>query len=70
MGTVDKLSGEIEAGETFIGGLARNTHADKKARKITGMGGKGKTIVMGILERGGKVRASAVPTRRKGNAQA
>jgi len=69
-GSIDKLSGEIEADETFVGGLARNMHADKKARKITGTGGKDKTIVMGILERGGKVRASVVPTRRKAHVQA
>ena len=69
MGTIDKLSGEIEADETFIGGLARNMHADKKARKITGTGGKDKTMVMGILERGGKVRASVVPTRRRHHVQ-
>jgi transposase-like protein len=70
MGSIDKLSGEIEADETFIGGLARNMHADKRAQKITGTGGKDKTIVMGILERGGKVRASVVPTRRKAHVQA
>ena len=70
MGSIDKLSGEIEADETFIGGKARNMHADKKARKIIGTGGKDKTIVMGILERGGKVRASVVPTRKKGQVQA
>ena len=68
-GSIDKLSGEIEADETFVGGLARNMHADKKARKITGTGGKDKTIVMGILERGGKVRASVVPTRRRHHVQ-
>jgi len=45
-------------------------HADKRALKITGTGGKDKTIVMGILERGGKVRASVVPTRRKHHVQA
>ena len=32
-------------------------HKDVKARKITGTGGKDKTAVMGILERGGKVRS-------------
>jgi hypothetical protein len=45
-----KMEGEIEADETFIGGLARNMHKDKKA-KITGTGGSGKEIVMGLLER-------------------
>ncbi len=35
-----KLSGEIEADETFIGGKARNMHLAKKARRITGTGTK------------------------------
>src|SRR6204780_3590184 len=52
MATPDKLTGHVEADETFVGGLARNMHADVKARKITGTGGKDKTMVMGILERG------------------
>ncbi len=59
------LSGEVEADETFIGGKARNMHADKRAAKITGTGGKDKTAVMGILERGGKVRTSVVMNRKK-----
>src|ERR1035438_7527870 len=65
-GTFNKLSGQIEADETFIGGKARNMHASKRAKKITGTGGKDKTAVMGTLERGGKaqgsrVRATVVP---------
>ena len=63
------LSGEVEADETFIGGKARNMHKDKRAEKITGRGPEGKAIVMGVLERGGKVRASVVPDRRKGSVQ-
>jgi transposase-like protein len=59
------LSGHVEADETFIGGKARNMHAAKKARKITGTGGKDKTAVMGILERGGKVRTSVINNRKK-----
>ena len=59
------LSGEVEADETFIGGKARNMHVGKRQRRITGTGGKDKTAVMGILERGGKVRATVVPSRRK-----
>jgi hypothetical protein len=65
MGTFNKLSGQIEADETFIGGKARNMHAGKRARKITGTGGKDKTAVMGILERGGKVVTKVVPNRKK-----
>jgi transposase-like protein len=64
-GGSDLLSGEVEADETFIGGKARNMHVSKRERRITGTGTKDKTAVMGILERGGKVRASVVPNRRK-----
>jgi hypothetical protein len=39
-GSFDKLSGEVEAGESFIGGKARNMHFDKKA-KIPGTGSAG-----------------------------
>jgi transposase-like protein len=64
------LSGEVEADETFIGGKARNMHLDKRALRITGTGGEDKTGVMGILERGGKVRTSVIPNRRKHALQA
>ncbi len=60
-----KLKGEVEVDETFIGGKARNMHLSERKRRITGTGTKDKTAVMGILERGGKVRASVVPSRRK-----
>jgi transposase-like protein len=59
------LSGEVEADETFIGGKARNMHKAKRAQKITGTGGKDKTVVMGMMERGGKVRAMVVKDRKK-----
>jgi transposase-like protein len=66
----EKLSGHVEADETFIGGKARNMHIGKRQRRITGTGTKDKTAVMGILERGGKVRASVVPNRKKKALQA
>lgn len=59
------LTGEVEADETFIGGKARNMHVSVRNRRITGTGTKDKVAVMGILERGGKVRTSIVPSRRK-----
>jgi len=65
-----KLSGHVEADETFIGGKARNMHKDVRPRKITGTGGKDKTMVMGILERGGKVRTKVVENRKKKALQA
>jgi transposase-like protein len=70
MGPVDKLSGEVEADETFIGGKARNMHLTVRTRRITGTGTKDKTAVMGMLERGGKVRTIVVPNRKKSALQA
>src|SRR5438093_9333418 len=65
LGTINKFSGQIEADETYIGGKARNMHKAERARKITGTGGKDKTAVMGILERGGKVRTKVVDNTKK-----
>jgi transposase-like protein len=59
-GTFEKLSGQVEVDETYIGGLARNMHRSEHSRKITGTGGKGKVAVMGLLERDGKVRAKVI----------
>ncbi len=58
-GTFEKLSGEVEVDESFIGGLARNMHKNKK-NKITGTGGSGKAIVLGLLERHGKIKVKHV----------
>src|SRR6266567_344430 len=65
-----KLGGEVEVDETFIGGKARNMHLSKRKRRITGTGGKDKTAVMGIMERGGKLRTVVVPNRRRSALQA
>jgi transposase-like protein len=60
-----KLGGEVEVDETFIGGKARNMHKSKREQRITGTGGKDKAVVMGMIERGGEVRAFVVDNRRK-----
>jgi len=60
-----KLSGEVEVDETFIGGKARNMHPTKRERRITGTGGKDKTAVMGMLERGGKIRTTVIANRKR-----
>src|SRR5579872_3300553 len=69
-GSFEKLSGEVEVDETFIGGKAENMHIEKRKRRITGTGGHDKVPVMGILERGGKVRTKVVPSRKKKALQA
>ncbi len=60
-----KLGGEVEVDETFIGGKARNMHKNVRARRISGRGKHmtDKVAVMGILERGGRVRTQVIPDR-------
>ena len=60
-----KLKGQVEVDETFIGGKARNMHLAKRKKAITGRGATGKTVVMGMLERGGKVKAHVIAERDK-----
>jgi transposase-like protein len=61
--------GAVEADETFIGGLARNMHRDKRARRINGTGGAGKVAVMGLLERHGEVRCGVVENTKRSTLQ-
>jgi len=49
-GSIEKMKGEVEVDETFIGGKARNMHADRNT-PCRGTGGVGKAIVVGLLER-------------------
>jgi transposase-like protein len=65
-GSINKMTGTVEADETFIGGKARNMHANRRAKMIHGRGPTGKAIVFGLLDREtGTVRTSVVGTRRK-----
>ncbi len=57
---VGKLSGEVELDETFVGGKNKNRHWNKKVRNSQGRSFKDKTPILGILERGGEVRAMVV----------
>ena len=50
-GGIIRMDGIVEVDESFIGGLARNMHKDRRARAIKGTGGAGKTAVMGLLQR-------------------
>ena len=61
----NKLSGEVEADETFVGGKLKNMHRSRKNSQQKDGGQKGiKTVVLGLLEREGKVRAAVAPTRK------
>jgi len=53
----DLLEGIVEADETYVGGKNKNRHTDKKTEGGQGRGGDDKTAVIGLLERGGVVRA-------------
>src|SRR5579864_1639130 len=64
------FSGEVEVGETFTRGKARNMHVAKRARRITSTGGHNNVPVIGILERVGKVRTAVIPNRKKKALQA
>ena len=65
-GTFNKLSGVVEADETFVGGKVTNMHRKaKRTIQAKNDGAWGKTIVLGLLERGGEVRAAVAPSRRK-----
>ncbi len=61
----DKMSGTVEADETFIGGTARFMHKHKREAKVKGTGGigSGKIAVMGLLERHAQDEASKVRTK-------
>jgi transposase-like protein len=69
-GTFEKMSGVVEADETFVGGKAANMHAYKlaqlKARGLVRAGTEGKAIVAGILERHtGQARVKVMPNVRQ-----
>jgi transposase-like protein len=50
------LSGIIEVDETYIGGKSKNMHKDARQRKIHARGGHDKAMVLGAIERGGRIR--------------
>lgn len=67
-GTFEKLKGEVEVDETFIGGRTGNMTKERRARaEKYGLttGGASKSIVLGFLERGGEVRTFHIAHRRK-----
>jgi transposase-like protein len=49
--------------ETFVGGKIKNMHRSRRPKGMAFQGGANKVIVIGMLERGGKVRAGVIPDR-------
>jgi transposase-like protein len=55
-------NGPVEIDETFVGGKVKNMHKSRRV-SLPYQGGMGKAIVLGMLERGGQVRAGIVESR-------
>jgi transposase-like protein len=59
-GTFETLSGQVEIDETYIGGKARNMHKAQRVAKNRRGRSAEKTVIIGMVERGGRVRAQVV----------
>lgn len=53
-----KMTGIVECDETYFGGKSKNMHAKKRKEVIQGSGPAGKTPVMTLVERNGRVRTT------------
>ncbi len=63
-----KIGGDgtpVEIDETFVGGKVKNMHKSKRPKNIATQGRGDKAVVMGMLERGGRVKAGVIADRKK-----
>jgi len=56
----DKLTGEVEIDETYVGGKNKNRHESKKVKNSQGRSPKDKTPVVGMVQQEGKLIAKKV----------
>jgi transposase-like protein len=59
--STEPFSGPVEADETIVGGRAKFMHERRRKAVIVGTGGLNKSVVFGVIERKGRVKAFVVP---------
>lgn len=57
--STEKFTGTVEIDETYVGGKNKNRHHNKKSKGM--QGAQDKAMVIGVIERNGKVRTKVMP---------